>query len=641
MSENTRSGHNLGHDILGVVLFAFGGFLGVSVVTYLVTGSYDPTSLTAFVVDLVAMFGSSPVLWLCAGLVFIGVRLFLSGVSGGLGRDIAGFFVTALGLSILLGVFSRSLGGSFGVATGGAAADLLTPAGGAVLGIGALVGPAWFLWLRTSSLARRTGLAGDQEAPLPGDLAPEADEAADSIADGVTAEEARALLSRPEAETPSESETDGTQEVAGAIGGTWATWGPEEPVAKASPPPYPVDVRKYGGVPEGARPIEPDHAQRQSQSPAEARAVRRWSPPASGSPELGARSHLAPEEDPQDRAGAPAGQRGPAAEPARPQTLAIPPRRTPQSSAATPILPVALGSSAAATAPIAEVSAEPAAEVSRAEEVHPIPSAEVGASPPAPSWEQPGLFEPPEEPVDAYGTPLSLVMALREESDAAPGAAADAAPDSLEDAAEESPEGSLFFGSEAAPALEEEAEESAVEAQEDDTDAALEEELAASELGQADEAGASDEADERQVVITPVQHSLLDDDEAPVPKQKPRPGKASKRKKGAAPKVEEPAADSPDVDDLAVERRVMPETPESGAVGGSAEDLLHRAGNLILERKRVAVSMLQREFELDFKEATELLDQLQNAGLIGPYLGGQRRDILLTTEQWQERIGAR
>ena len=59
--------------------------------------------------------------------------------------------------------------------------------------------------------------------------------------------------------------------------------------------------------------------------------------------------------------------------------------------------------------------------------------------------------------------------------------------------------------------------------------------------------------------------------------------------------------------------------------------------HVVLERGRVAVSMLQREFSLDFKQATAVLDQLQEAGLIGPYMGGQRRDILLTLEEWRER----
>jgi len=71
----------------------------------------------------------------------------------------------------------------------------------------------------------------------------------------------------------------------------------------------------------------------------------------------------------------------------------------------------------------------------------------------------------------------------------------------------------------------------------------------------------------------------------------------------------------------------------------AVDELVYRAGCLFLERQRVAVSMLQRDFGLDFKAATEVLDQLQKAGLIGPYLGGQRRDILITREQWDELVG--
>lgn len=71
------------------------------------------------------------------------------------------------------------------------------------------------------------------------------------------------------------------------------------------------------------------------------------------------------------------------------------------------------------------------------------------------------------------------------------------------------------------------------------------------------------------------------------------------------------------------------------------DELVYKAGILFLERQRVAVSMLQREFGLDFEQATRVLDRLQAAGLIGPYLGGQRRDILLTLDQWRSRAVAR
>jgi S-DNA-T family DNA segregation ATPase FtsK/SpoIIIE len=71
---------------------------------------------------------------------------------------------------------------------------------------------------------------------------------------------------------------------------------------------------------------------------------------------------------------------------------------------------------------------------------------------------------------------------------------------------------------------------------------------------------------------------------------------------------------------------------------GRPENLVREAGILFLDQGRVAVSLLQRRFDLDFDEACEVLDQLQEMGLIGPFMGGQRRDILLTLEEWQGRV---
>ncbi len=80
--------------------------------------------------------------------------------------------------------------------------------------------------------------------------------------------------------------------------------------------------------------------------------------------------------------------------------------------------------------------------------------------------------------------------------------------------------------------------------------------------------------------------------------------------------------------------------PVAAAVPGEGpSQLVIDAGCLFLDRGRVAVSMLQKTFDLDFDTSCEVLDTLQNLGLVGPYLGGQRRDILLTREQWLERVG--
>ena len=64
-----------------------------------------------------------------------------------------------------------------------------------------------------------------------------------------------------------------------------------------------------------------------------------------------------------------------------------------------------------------------------------------------------------------------------------------------------------------------------------------------------------------------------------------------------------------------------------------------KAASLFLDRDRVAVSLLQRQFHLDFEESCAVLDELQEMGLIGPYMGGNRRDILLTRDEWLEQVG--
>ena len=68
------------------------------------------------------------------------------------------------------------------------------------------------------------------------------------------------------------------------------------------------------------------------------------------------------------------------------------------------------------------------------------------------------------------------------------------------------------------------------------------------------------------------------------------------------------------------------------------DQLVYDSGLLILDQGRVAVSMLQRKFTIDFDRACEVLDRLQELGLIGPYLGGRKREVLLSREEWAERV---
>lgn len=79
--------------------------------------------------------------------------------------------------------------------------------------------------------------------------------------------------------------------------------------------------------------------------------------------------------------------------------------------------------------------------------------------------------------------------------------------------------------------------------------------------------------------------------------------------------------------------------PLLGAVSASADgQRLLAAGRIVVQEGRVAVSLLQREFDMEFDEACAVLDELQQEGLIGPYKGGKARDILLTAEEWEGRF---
>jgi len=95
---------------------------------------------------------------------------------------------------------------------------------------------------------------------------------------------------------------------------------------------------------------------------------------------------------------------------------------------------------------------------------------------------------------------------------------------------------------------------------------------------------------------------------------------------------------------------VQPPDPEAApsepapAVDYDSEEgwsqLVLDSGRLFVERERVAVSMLQKTFGVDFKIATKVMDELQERGLIGPYMGGTRRDILLSLDEWMARTSS-
>jgi len=649
-------------DWLALVVFMVGSFglvlMGLSAISGEELAAPHGTARVA--IEWIAAVGLAPSLLFNAAVAYLGARTFLRSHARGLLRDLVGSAAVALGASVACGVFAA--GGALGEATGGALASSSNKALAAIAGAFAIVLPAWFAWLRAAAIKPTplvkpdaTGVGGAETAELAGD------------------DEVRALAHATLAAAPAPASA--------------ATRSVRDPLAH----PYPEDARLRGEIPPGTKPLIVS-----ASTPVEAVEIQ----------------GLAGDFDASF-----------ADEPVMDE----------------PVVPRPLEPQVSNTATLVEIDVQ-SLEPSASELAEAIETLESGAtaalrdevevpSPIVPSWERTGLSSE-DEPVDAYGTPLSLVERVRAE---VAGKSAEAEVQ-VEDQFDLDGLEAELLALEQAQAIEEQRASTLVSAVEDElaeaevvhasdsielavvatdpTEAAsadavstetdefevvhegdelevdesqfeidelvISDEVAvepvldapvrvAAEIG-FDEQPASEGLDEAAGEAVPAAASTL----APIDEvvdeaagEAANAPKRSSRKKNKAPvEVEAPglfdgglyaveavgelatSASAETQADAQTEPQVELQ-PQAAAPGASIKqlaldqsrrDLLDEVGCLFVERGRVAVSMLQKQYGMDFDDACVVLDDLQELGLIGPYLGGQRRDILLTRDQWKERL---
>ena len=79
----------------------------------------------------------------------------------------------------------------------------------------------------------------------------------------------------------------------------------------------------------------------------------------------------------------------------------------------------------------------------------------------------------------------------------------------------------------------------------------------------------------------------------------------------------------------------------SAADGGSANDrdeYFVQAGKFIIEKNKASIGMLQRMFKIGFNRAARIMDQLSEAGVVGPEVGTKPREVLMSIEQFEEYV---
>jgi hypothetical protein len=573
-----------GSDWLGIALFAVGSTGAVLMLLSMSTngpieaqGPFGP--IAAAWKNTLGLF---PSLFLNAAIAFLGARLFLEVGARTLVRNLIGCAGLAVALAVTCGAWKIDAGGFVGQRTGAVLSEHTHVAVGTLIGLISFFAVAWFAWFRSSAIAEP---AGELSAPVTPVLEKSATRHSARPAvhkttaanEGVSLAESAALFPEEEDE-PVVVKKLTPDEIARA---SMAPFSAQE----IPPSPYPEDVRRKGQIPAGARPLQNPNASSATQSSVPTPSVYRWTAPREGRADDGAGAHLA-------------------------EAPAAPEREQDE--------PLVEG----------RVEREEAAELSALETRLPM----------TPSWErEPVAFQPEvgdEEPVDAYGTPLTLVEKLRQarrdggldRQSAVPVVEGDAiVPREIDADIESAAVQPVSFR--------------ALEAQTiDEADAVEFEEEELEETDLFDEAGDDEIVDEEPELEEPEAEQKEIEPVAPAA----RPAKVVEVQPSLFDAVAEAQPAAPEREIVLQPMHaadVQTRTTKDHVVETDARTkLLSEIGCLFIERGRVAVSMLQRQYEMDFDDACKVLDDLQEMGLIGPYLGGQRRDILLNREQWLERV---
>jgi S-DNA-T family DNA segregation ATPase FtsK/SpoIIIE len=72
--------------------------------------------------------------------------------------------------------------------------------------------------------------------------------------------------------------------------------------------------------------------------------------------------------------------------------------------------------------------------------------------------------------------------------------------------------------------------------------------------------------------------------------------------------------------------------------GNERDCYFQEAGELVIEKEKASIGMLQRMFKVGFNRASRIMDQLASAGVVGPEEGTKPRKILMTAEEFAQYL---
>lgn len=93
-------------------------------------------------------------------------------------------------------------------------------------------------------------------------------------------------------------------------------------------------------------------------------------------------------------------------------------------------------------------------------------------------------------------------------------------------------------------------------------------------------------------------------------------------------------------------KRVDNAQPSPGNTGGDAaygngngqDEYFAEAGKFIIEKDKASIGMLQRVYKIGFNRAARIMDQLSEAGVVGPEEGTKPRKVLMSLEEFENYL---
>ena len=76
----------------------------------------------------------------------------------------------------------------------------------------------------------------------------------------------------------------------------------------------------------------------------------------------------------------------------------------------------------------------------------------------------------------------------------------------------------------------------------------------------------------------------------------------------------------------------------TGDIDNSRDALFEEAGRLVIESQKGSIGYLQRNFRIGFNRAARIMDQLSEAGVVGPDIGTKPREIKMTLVEFEELL---